>query len=178
MRRYCILCGLPKRLGVGATEGDGIGKAAPVAACVFAIIAMIASPASAQQIPEEEPVPLPEGSYVRDEYVVTKDGTLTIGGDVSVRCEDLLEFGVPSGASSAGQASLEQSVSEQVRVCRAAGFPPEGAASASTPAPASAPGTGGGRSLPETGGPVLPALSLVGGMSAAVGALLVLCVRR
>ena len=62
----------------------------------------------------------------KDEYVVTKDGNLIIGGDVQVRCKEVLAFStqVPSGNREIRK-QLEQDQREQAELCTKAGFPPD-----------------------------------------------------
>jgi hypothetical protein len=62
----------------------------------------------------------------KDEYAVTKDGNLIIGGDVQVRCKDIMAVSiqVPSGNREIRK-QLEQDQREQAELCTKAGFPPD-----------------------------------------------------
>lgn len=141
-----------------------MGKAVLLALVLLMTVAAAASPASAQGAQAATPEPSApagdDGSFYRDEYEVTEDGTLIIGGDVSFPCEDVSSFGAPAGASSAGRATLEGETEEYAEVCRAAGFSPDGGM------------------LPETGGLALPGLVLAAGAFGVTGALFALRVRR
>ena len=104
-----------------------------------------------------------DGTLYFGEYAVTEDGTLIIGGDVLVRCEEagLLDGALPGAGDPSAQVRMEQLLREQIQACQAAGFPTAStSASASPSASASAPGYGS--ALPDTGGPALrPVLAMV-----------------
>ena len=91
----------------------------------------------------EDPTPMPEPTMITakgeasdlgilaggkppPKYQVKKDGTLVIGGDVLVRCADLLKSSW-EGQSPTPEArrQMRQASKEQVRVCTKAGFPPD-----------------------------------------------------
>lgn len=59
-------------------------------------------------------------------YQVKKNGTLIIGGDVLVRCADLLKSDPQVGnPTPEAQRQMRQARKEHVRVCTKAGFPPD-----------------------------------------------------
>ena len=62
------------------------------------------------------------------EYEVQKDGTLIIGGDVLVSCEDVGSWEAPPSATRAARRQMRESQQEEIKVCTKAGFPPDAAA--------------------------------------------------
>jgi hypothetical protein len=174
-----------------------VGKTVLLALVLLAMIAAAASPASAQGAQAATPEPSAprgdDGSLYRGAYEVTEDGALVYGGDVEVRCEDLVRLGAPAKPGSE-DATVDGSVvepltGEAVELCAKAGFPPKGAtlddsasssasATPSASATASAPDADGGHTLPETGGLALQGLLLAAAATGAAGALLALRVGR
>jgi hypothetical protein len=94
----------------------------------------------------EDPKPMPEpttdlsaeadasSQAIRDvvmganppKYRVNNDGTLIIGGDVVVRCADLLKYDFrAASAAPKVRRQIAQARKEQVRACTKAGFPPD-----------------------------------------------------
>jgi hypothetical protein len=89
----------------------------------------------------EDPTPMPErtmataaesdigilaGGEPPPEYQVKKDGTLIIGGDVVVRCADLLKVAPQVGnPTPKARRQMRQRHKEHIAVCTRAGFPPE-----------------------------------------------------
>jgi hypothetical protein len=94
----------------------------------------------------EDPTPMPEpttdmsaeadasSQAIRDvvmganppKYQVKNNGTLIIGGDVLVRCADLLKSDPQAGnPTPEAQKQMRQARKDHVRVCTKAGFPPD-----------------------------------------------------
>lgn len=71
------------------------------------------------------------GSLYSGAYEVTKDGDLIYGGDIVVRCEDLVKMGAPARPGSEdvtfNGSVMEPLTREAVEFCAEAGFNPEGA---------------------------------------------------
>ena len=59
------------------------------------------------------------------EYEVRGEGTLIIGGDVLVGCEQVGDFEAPRSATRAAKQQVRESQQEQMQACAEAGFPPE-----------------------------------------------------
>ncbi len=155
-----------------------MGRMVLLAAFLLAAVATTASPAFAQagevappSATDEQPAPSRDDDTLYfGEYAVTEDGTLIIGGDVSIRCEDvgLSDGALPGANDPAAQAQMEQSMREMIRACRAAGFPTAADVPASASATASASASGNGSALPDTGGSALQPVLLVMVLCAAI----------
>ena len=173
-------------LGKDATKGDAMRKtilptAAVLAVTVAAMLATLVAPATPAypQTVSEDLAADEDGNLVGPrppDYEVDENGMLIIGGDLLIPCSDIGERSDPSGAGGyppAVRAKWDRARREEIRTCRAAGFETAGDLPASASPSPGAPAADG--TLPETGGPALPALLLLAaGASLAGGAPLVL----
>ncbi len=87
---------------------------------------VVAAPPPGATTPARDNSSLYSGSYE-----ATKDGDLIYGGDVILRCEELVKMGAPAKPGSEDSTSegnvMEPLTREAVELCARAGFPPEGA---------------------------------------------------
>ena len=86
----------------------------------------VAAPPPGATIPARDNSSLYSGAYE-----ATKDGDLIYGGDVILRCEELVKMGAPAKPGTEDVTSegnvMEPLTREAVELCARAGFPPEGA---------------------------------------------------
>lgn len=152
-------------------------KAFALAALLTAALVMTTAAAAVVDAPALADVVVEGGGGNQDpvpDYVLEKDGTVLIDGDLATDCRSFVGGPVPraDGDPDFGQA---RRVAEQ---CEEAGLPPSESttqsASASAPAPSGTSTADGAedRGLPETGGPALPASPVVAMVVVAASGLL------